>query len=80
LHLVERHIAVDLRVLREPQHAFTDDIALDLLGAALDAVHEGAERHHRDRAAARSSVAHEHPAGADDGEPEVAGATWTPLM
>ena len=37
LQLLERDVAVHLRLLRQPEHAFADDVALHLVGAAGDA-------------------------------------------
>src|SRR5215218_1472255 len=43
-HLGERHVAVDLGLARQSEHALADDVALDLVGAAADRREERVER------------------------------------
>src|SRR6187431_2024975 len=43
-HVAERHVAIDLRLAGEPEHALADDVALDLVRAAADRREERVER------------------------------------
>src|SRR6187399_2372330 len=45
LEILERDVAVDGRLPRQPEHAVADDVALDLVGAAGDAGLERVEHH-----------------------------------
>ena len=42
--VAERHVAVDLGLARQAEHALADDVALDLVGAAADRREEGVQR------------------------------------
>src|SRR5215475_7540347 len=44
-YLVERHVLVDSDIAGQTQHAFGDDVAHDLVGAALDAGARRAQQH-----------------------------------
>src|SRR6476659_11169779 len=81
--LGERHGAIVVRLLRESEYALADDVALDLIGTAVDGRGLREQRHacdHREEWVARRLVERflvvalvrvQHSGGADDAQPEI---------
>ncbi len=65
--VAERHVAIDLRLLRQAEHLLADDVALDLVGAAGDGDGAAPTRSPpRPRRRAASVLVVEHPRGFAD--------------
>jgi hypothetical protein len=60
---------------RETQRAFTNDVSLDLLAAALDSMYKRCQGHHCYRPLSRSVLTKKHAPCADDSKTKVAGGT-----
>src|SRR5690606_15626176 len=65
-HRAERHVAIQLHLLRQTEHALADDVALDLIGTAADRGHVGKEGAVVDFLCQRMRLVIEQAFGADD--------------